>query len=212
VTARSDAYLEAAASAADLLADPAVAARWEQPSALAKLSVRGLAGHLALQVLNVEPLLAAPLPEQQPKSLLDHYSTVRWVNVDLDDEINVDIRRGGEERAADGPAALAASVAEAVARLPGVLAAADGDRAVHLPWTGWSLTVHDYLTTRMLEITVHSDDLAVSVDVAPPTLPATVLDPVLGLLTRLSVRRHGQAAVVRALSRAERAPTTIAAI
>ena len=40
------AFLEAATSAARLLAEPAVAAAWERPSALAKLSVSGLAGHL----------------------------------------------------------------------------------------------------------------------------------------------------------------------
>ena len=37
-------------------------------------------------------------------------------------------------------------------------------------------------------------------------------DAVLALLTRLAARRHGPAAVLRALSRAERAPATIAAI
>ncbi len=35
--------------------------------------------------------------------------------------------------------------------------------------------------------------------------------PVLGLLTRLAVRRHGPTAVLRALCRSERAPATIAA-
>jgi hypothetical protein len=42
-----------------------------------------------------------------------------------------------------------------------------------------------------------------------PELPDEVLAPVLGLLTRLAVRRHGQSAVVAALSRAERAPARI---
>jgi hypothetical protein len=39
-----------------------------------------------------------------------------------------------------------------------------------------------------------------------------VLDPVFGLLTGLAVREHGSVAVLRALSRAERAPRTIAGI
>jgi len=65
--------------------------------------------------------------------------------------------------------------------------------------------------TRMMEITVHSDDLAVSVDIATPDLTEQVLSPVLQLLASLAVRRHGQPAVVRALSRAERAPDTITA-
>jgi hypothetical protein len=52
---------------------------------------------------------------------------------------------------------------------------------------------------------VHSDDLAVSVDVEPPPLPEHVLGPVLALLVGISLHRHGQAAVVRGLSRRERA-------
>lgn len=40
-------YLDVADAAAQLLAAPEVAARWEEPSALAEMSVRALAGHLA---------------------------------------------------------------------------------------------------------------------------------------------------------------------
>jgi hypothetical protein len=40
-------------------------------------------------------------------------------------------------------------------------------------------------------------------------LPDGVLGPVLSLLTRLAVRRHGQSAVLAALTRAERAPAAI---
>jgi hypothetical protein len=82
---------------------------------------------------------------------------------------------------------------------------------VFLPWAGWSLSLPDFLLTRMMEIAVHSDDLAVSVDVATPALSDDALRPVLGLLSDLAVRRHGAAAVLRALSRAERAPASIAA-
>jgi hypothetical protein len=38
-----------------------------------------------------------------------------------------------------------------------------------------------------------------------------VLAPVLGLLTGVAVRRHGQAPVVRALSRPQRAPESVSA-
>ncbi len=54
---RADGYLEAARSVAGLLADPAVAAAWDEPSALAEFSVHGLAGHLALQVSHVSRVL-----------------------------------------------------------------------------------------------------------------------------------------------------------
>ena len=58
---------------------------------------------------------------------------------------------------------------------------------------------------------VHSDDLAASVGLPTPEFPDDVLVPVLDLLTRVAVRRHGQAAVVRALSRPQRAPASVSA-
>jgi hypothetical protein len=91
------------------------------------------------------------------------------------------------------------------------LASAPEDRVVLIPWQGWALSLDDFLLTRMMEIAVHSDDLAVSVGVPAPRLPDTVLQPVIGLLTRLAIRRHGQSAVLSALSRSERAPDSISA-
>ena len=77
-------------------------------------------------------------------------------------------------------------------------------RAASVPWQGWSLRRDDFLLTRLLEIVVHSDDLAVSIDVPAPTFPDEVFTPVLELLTRLAVGRHGQSAVISALTRRER--------
>ena len=85
------------------------------------------------------------------------------------------------------------------------------DRAVLIPWTGWALRRDDFLTGRMMEIVVHGEDVAASVGFTSSPLPDDVLTPVVALLTRLAVRRHGQGAVVSALSRAERAPRTISA-
>jgi hypothetical protein len=113
--------------------------------------------------------------------------------------------------AAAGPEDLAQRTAEAVAQLAAILPDEDGASLYYLPWTGWALTLDGFLTTRLLEIVVHIDDLAVSLDVTPPQLPDQATDTVLTLLTRLAARHHGPAAVLRALSRAERAPATIAA-
>jgi hypothetical protein len=206
------AYLDAAASAAALLADPAVAAAWEKPSALAKLTVGGLVGHLARQVTRAVEVITAEPPAEPPISLLDHYARSRWVGADLDDEVNVSVRAASDQEAADGAAALVERVQAALDTLRATLPAASADRVVHLPWGQWTLTLDDFLVTRMMEIAVHSDDLAVSVGVPTPPLPTPVIDPVIGLLSTLAVRRHGATAVLRALSRAERAPATIAAI
>ena len=211
MTGIRDAYLQAAASAAALLDDPAVAAAWDAASALPEFSVAGLAGHLARQVVAVPRVLGQPVPAEQPTALLDHYARVPWVGAALDNEANVDIRRGGEDEAANGAAALAARIGVAVDALRTALPAEPADRLVHPAWVSWTLTLDDFLITRMMEIAVHSDDLALSVGIATPPLPPAVLDPVLTLLTGLAVRRHGPTAVLRALSRSERAPATIAA-
>ena len=212
VTETCAAYLEAATSALDLLRDRAVAAAWTAPSALPEFTVAGLAGHLAHQVLSVPGVLRQPAGEQPPIPLLDHYAAASWRTAGVDDEVNVVIRRQGESHAADGLDQLAGRVGAAIVELSGVLADAPADRPVFLPWTGWSLRLDDFLVTRMMEIAVHSDDLAHSVGLATPPLPEAVLRPVLALLTDLAVRRHGQPAVLRALSRAERAPAAINAI
>jgi hypothetical protein len=210
VTPHRDAFLVAAESAATLVADPAVVAAWAAPSALEGFTVGGLAAHLALQVLFVPKTLADPPPDEVV-TLEGHYTRAAWVGADLDDEVNVQIRRGGEQSAADGPSAVAAQITGAVEELRTLLAEAPADRLVHPPAGPWALLLDDFLTTRMMEIAVHSDDLACSVGIATPDLPREVLDPVLLLLSRLAVRRHGQAAVLRGLTRAERAPASIVA-
>jgi hypothetical protein len=50
-----------------------------------------------------------------------------------------------------------------------------------------------------------------SVSVPEVELPEAAVGIAIGLLTQLALRRHGSAAVLRALSRAERAPAFIAA-
>ncbi|MEV6232960.1 maleylpyruvate isomerase N-terminal domain-containing protein [Saccharopolyspora shandongensis] len=210
MSAIREAYLQAAASAAAVLGDPAVAAAWDRPSALAEFSVRGLAGHLASQVLFVPRVLAATEPEEEPVPLLGYYAKSEWIGADVNAEVNVRLREMGEGLATEGAAALVAEVDSVVRDLRSALPATPADRAV--AFSRRVLRIDDFLITRMMEIAVHSDDLASSVGIATPELPPEVYDHVLALLSQLAVRRHGQTAVLRALSRAERAPATIAAI
>ena len=204
-----DAYLLAVDSVAELLARPEVVAAWESPSALAEWSVGGLAGHLAAQVFAGVNLIEAEPSRLAPIALDEHYRRAAWVTAEVGDEVSAGIRASGDRAAAAGVDALLSQVQQARTQLPALLDATAPDRPVLIPWQGWSLRRDDFLVTRMMEITVHSDDLAASVGVTAPTLPDDVLGPVLGLLTRLAVRRHGQSAVVAALSRAERAPGAI---
>ncbi|GAA2376091.1 hypothetical protein Cme02nite_10310 [Catellatospora methionotrophica] len=211
MSAIREAYLQAALSAAALVGDPAVAAAWAGPSALAGFTVAGLAGHLAAQVVNVPKVLRAPAPDGPPVALADHYSRVRWIGADLDADVNVQIRAGGEAVAVGGPAALAEQTGQAVRELRTLLAEEPADRLVSPPAGPWAMTLDDFLVTRLMEIAVHGDDLAYSVGLPTPDQPPAVIGPVLALLSELAVRRHGQAAVLRALTRAERAPASISA-
>lgn len=204
-------YLDAAAAAATLIASPEVALRWTEPSVLAEMTTGSLAGHLARQITLVLAQLTTPAEPAETITALDHYARIEWIGAPLDAEVNVGIRRDADAEAAEGPAALAHRTESAIASLRATLPDEPAGRPVYLPWSGWSLPLADFLLTRLLEIVVHIDDLAVSVGTAPWPVPEQPTDTVLQLLTRLAVRRHGSAKVLRALSRTERAPETIAA-
>jgi hypothetical protein len=209
MSAISDAYLLAVDSVVQLLGRPEVASAWDRPSALAEWTVGGLSGHLAGQAFAGVSLIEAEPSELTPIALDEHYHRVSWIGADVDADESVEIRSGGDANADAGPAALLARVVGARDRLEVLLADTSPERPVLVPWQGWALRRDDFLVMRMMEITVHSDDVAASVGSTAPSLPDQVLGPVLALLTRLAVRRHGQSAVVAALSRAERAPAHI---
>jgi hypothetical protein len=210
VTDLRAAFLAATDHVATIVARDDVIAAWHEPSALPEWEVGGLVAHLASQPIAAVTLLRAD-PVGDPIPLEEHYVRAAWVDASLDDEINVSIRESGDARAAAGPDAVLAAVGEAREALPVLLAAQPDDRAVLIPWNGWSLDLEGFLTGRLMEIVVHGEDVAASVGFTSPPLPREVLDPVLMLLTHLAVTRHGQGAVVSALTRAERVPRTISA-
>ncbi|TQJ88351.1 maleylpyruvate isomerase N-terminal domain-containing protein [Streptomyces sp. SLBN-31] len=209
-----EAYLEAADIAGRLVAEPAVAEAWDRPSVLPKWSVRGLAGHMFWPEFALPGMLAAPVPAEPVVSLRAYYlERVTWLDAGVDAPVSGRIRQGGEAAAADGHEALRRRVDEVLAVLRGLLPDVPAERPVHVAtWGEWSLELDDLLLTRAMELVVHSDDLACSVGLPTPGFPESVTAPVIDLLTRLAVRRHGPADVVRALSRAERAPASIAGI
>lgn len=204
-------YLQVAGVAVAFVGHPGVAASWDAPSALARLRVGGLAAHLASQVTQVPAVLDARVVDERVE-LAEHFARSTWTDGDLDSEVNTYIRRTAEEAATDGAAALARAAGAALAQLQERLPEEPDERVIQLPFGPWALRLDDYLVTRLLELTVHCDDLAASVGVEAPELPPEALDTVLGVLCRLAARRHGHASVIRAFSRAERAPRSIAAL
>jgi hypothetical protein len=195
---------------AELVARPEVSAAWTVESSCEGMSVGGLARHLVSQPVNVVRLLRSEVPDgTETIDVLEHYARAAWTREDLGGDTNASIRAASDEQAAEGPEAAQELVSQAREQLATALAGARP--TVYIPWQGWALDTDDFLVTRLMEMVVHADDLAASVAVPVPEFGPGVLDPVLRLLTALSVRRHGQDALVRALTRPQRAPATVAA-
>ena len=202
-------FVEAATIGLELVGRPDVTRRWGDPSALAGMTVGALAAHLAQQVTRVPEVLAFPVPDERPVNLVEHYLRSAWANGD--ESANASVRGRAAADAAEGPTQVLAHALEALATARTDLPQEPAGRWVRPPWVTWNLALDDYLRSRLVEIVVHCDDLAVSVGVDPPAWPEDVIAPVLGVLTTVAVRKHGVPAVLRSLSRAERAPRSIAA-
>jgi hypothetical protein len=206
----TDAYLSAAATVAGLLRSPALAASWTSPSALAEFRISGLAGHLARGVFTVEKYLAAPAPAGGPTADAASYFVAVAGDPDLSSAANRQIRDRGELDAGAGPDDLAGRYDTALARLAAELPGIPPDRPVPMV-AGHVLSLHDCLLTRLVELLVHADDLAVSIGTMAPAFADEPADLVVSVLARAARRRHGTAPVLRALARRERATGPISA-
>jgi hypothetical protein len=198
---------------AGLVAWPELTARWGDESACAGMTVGALTWHLISQPQRLVEVLESHDRRDsrltEPITVSEHYARAVWVREDLEGPSNVGIRERSEQQATVGPQAASLTAQATLARLDAALTAVPP--VVVLPWTGAAMAIEDVIATRLLEIVVHSDDLAASIDVPVPQFPHEVLSPVLTLLTDISVRRHGQDALVRTLSRPQRAPASISA-
>lgn len=189
--------------ALELIRREEVGEQWSRPSALAKMSVGALACHLGRQAVRAAELLPVATDVPPLDSADEHYGRAEWVTSSSPDDPAND-RSTDEAEAALGMAALDERVTRALGTVRHLLTTGGAVDVVLIPWQGWSLRRHDFLLTRLLEIVVHSDDLAVSVGVPTPEFPDEVFAPVRDLLVRLAVRRHGQSALIRTLARRER--------
>jgi hypothetical protein len=197
------AFLDAAEVACTVLALPEVARRWDEPSALRLLSVRGLAGHLLRGAGTVEVYLDRPEPGGDPITAAAYYARALPGDADLSSPVHTAIRERGEEQAAEGPERLAAAAAEACARLRERLAQEPEGRLVSV-YQGVVIRLDEYLLTRLVELTLHIDDLCVSAGVPTPELPEAAGAAAIGTLVEVARLRHGDTAVLHALARRER--------
>ncbi len=206
-----DALLRATAALGGLVADPAIAERWDDESALAGMTVGGLTRHLVSQPeCAVEFLRIQPVPPHAPTvSLAGLYERTDWFHAPVDAAENTSIVEDFNAMAAGRQEHSLAILEQAATDLPGAVAGAGA--TTYVPWQDCCLATDDFLAVRLMEVVVHADDLAVSVGSPTPAFDEDVLAPALAVLALLGARRHGQDAAVRALSRRERAAGPAAA-
>lgn len=194
-------YLDTAAVAVQLLGDAAVERAWGGVSVLPDFEVGGLAAHLARSVLQVEWYLDAEIGEAEPITAPEYYAGLLGVT-EPDSALNRGVRQRAEEVAAEGHAAVLGRTLAALGRLQARLPAEAGDRRVEA--LGRVLLLDEYLKTRLVELTVHMDDLALSLGLPTPVHPEAAFAVSIETLVSVATLRSGPLVVLRALSRAER--------
>ena len=206
-------FLMTAELAERLIGSDEVADRWNDDSALDGYTVGGLAGHLARAVLTVERYLAETGDvEGDPTDAAGYIVRTLGSHDPVASDFHSGVRARGEETASKGPTRLVRLLQDSRASLATQLADVDPSRRLTV-LDGTVLSVEDYLETRLLELVIHLDDLAVSLghdgaDGIPPDAYATVA----AVLARVAVQRVGGLETIRSLSRRERHPEAVRAL
>jgi hypothetical protein len=194
-------YLETCAASLALLRHEAVAEKWRAASVLPDFTVSGLAGHLSRSTLQVEMFLDAPEPHDEPITAVEYYARLVGAH-DPSSELNVGVRARGEQVAALGHAGVVDTVASTLGRLRDRLPLEPPERL--LSAFDRTLRLDEYLRVRLIELTVHIDDLACSVGANAPAPPSEAYDIAIEVLVSVGRTKHGDVAVLRALTRRER--------
>ena len=200
-------YLQVAGVIRSLLASPEVAKYWDYPSALDEWTVAGLSGHLARPVLNLASVLEEPVPWDSPLySAVDYYAQMPAGDADLDSPAARAIRLRGVESAGADIADLLERYDKALAVSSEQLPPLPADHEIGTPTQGGGvrMLLSEYLITRMIEMLVHADDLAVSIGRSYPDFTNDATNTVVATLACISLRRNKPTDLLRALARQER--------
>lgn len=197
------AFIEAATYAASLLGRSEVTDHWHEASVLPEFTIAGLAGHLLRGIKTVEKYLDGSDPVGEPITAADYYDSIA-ITPDISSSLNRDVRSRGEEEAAIGSLAVAEEASALIERLDARLATEALDRRLQVLGE-LMITLDEYLRTRVVELVIHTEDLALSVDLPYPAEVAPAVATVaINTLVDLARLRHGDLAVLRALARRER--------
>jgi hypothetical protein len=200
-TAVRELVIEAVGAAADLMSRPSVATRWDEPSALEGMTVGGLAAHLVRAAGATLAYLDRTPSDAEPTG--DLLTPITYFHAAVDSPIHEQIKDVSARESTIGHGATATKCRDLAEALRQRLAEEPSDRLVGA-LGGRMLTLDDFCRTRLIEVLLHLDDLAVSIgEPRPPTSPegvAIVIDIIEGIARHL----HGDWEVLYALARSER--------
>ncbi|MEO6627958.1 MAG: maleylpyruvate isomerase N-terminal domain-containing protein [Aquihabitans sp.] len=200
--------LAAGESVVALLAEPAVAERWEDPSLLPEMTVGELAAHMSQMLTAAVGWLGGEADQTLVESSIGAIYGSARVTTDegIDGEVATKIRSWARAGAVDGPSKVVARTAKDVAGLGALLPSLCAGRIVpSVTCPGAGMRADDYLRTRCVELLVHADDLASSIGVTPPSPDPRAASAAIHALLAICRERVGDLAVLRALSRPDRA-------
>lgn len=193
--------IEAVEAAAELMSSSSVGAAWNEPSALEGMTVGGLAAHLVRAAgATVAYLDRTPVDAEPDGDLL---TPVTYFHAALDSPIHEQIRHVSADESAIGHDAMATKCSDLAAHLRQRLADEPADRLVGA-LGGRMLTLDDFCRTRLIEVLLHLDDLAVSVGESRPETDPLGVAIVIEIIESIARHVHGDWKVVYALARSER--------
>jgi len=193
--------IDAVDTAADLMSRPSVATKWDEPSALEGMTVGGLAAHLVraagatLAYLDRTPVDAEPTG--------DLLTPITYFHAAVDSPIHEQIKTVSANESAVGHEATATKCRDLAEQLRERLNAEPPDRLVGA-LGGRMLSLDDFCRTRLIEVLLHLDDLAVSVGESRPETDPEGVAIVIGIIEGIARHVHGDWEVLYALARSER--------
>jgi len=205
-----DVFFGATSSLADLIACSTVGDHWGEWSCLEGFTVGGIAGHIVRSVQALVDLLERPIPEgARIVTPAQFFGVDKPKGPVLDDPIAKFIVADGENRADFGQGAVVGTFLELVdqaERVLGDLTATTIIPTIRIPDGVTFLGI--YLTTRIVELVVHGDDLAssVGIDWQPPFAAGALA---IGMLVQIASEQNGTVEVLRVLARSERAASDV---
>lgn len=202
-----DTYLGAVDWLRAVVARAEVSDAWCQPSALEDYTVGGVVAHAVHGVLWLQQVLNDAEPVgMRPVTVAEFFGGNRAGEGAESDPLAASLRTAAEAFAQTGSALVVAACTASRDELVGMLSTVSASRpipVIRVP--GGQVPLRAYLTTRILEVVVHGDDVVCSVPgLRVPDPPPAAVGVCLDVCLELARARIGDLASLRAFTRSER--------